>query len=171
MDTMKAGNPVPTGGLLLLCRNALAGLICAFLAEVAAGQNIPRITEVPVKLLSAEIRKFETPIRIGSPARALEYREALVLKIAVDRDAFDSLPPDIEPYLYIGRNEYRLFHIDRTGPGKDLLLTFHVQKWEVLEDGAPIVMTIDHGAPIREPERFSRQQGQRFHKKMVVDKR
>jgi hypothetical protein len=174
MDAMRAGNSLPRSGSFraqVLCRYALAGLIFAFLAEVAAGQNISRITEVPVKLLSAEIRKFETPVRVGPAARAVEYREALVLKVAVDRDTFDSLPPDMEPYLYIGRSEYRLFHIDRTGQGKDLVLTFHIQKWEALEDGAPVVLTIDQGAPIRDPERFLRKQVQRFSKKMVVDKR
>ncbi len=174
MDATTADNSLLGGGLLraqVLCRNALAGLIFALLAGVAAGQNIPRATEVPVKLVSAEIRKFESPVRVGPAARAFEYREALVLKVAVDRAAFDSLPPDIEPYLYVGRNEYRIFHIDRTAQGKDLVLIFHVQKWETLEDGAPVVLTIDHGAPIRDPERFLRQQAARFYKKLVVDKR
>ena len=174
MDATRAVNSLPRGGLLRaqpLCRNALAGLIFAFLAEVVAGQDVSRVTEVSVKVLSAEIRRFETPVRVGPPARAFEYREALVLKLAVNRDAFDSLPPDIEPYLYIGRNEYRIFHIDRSAQGKDLVLTFHVQKWEALEDGAPVVLTIDHGGPIRDPARFLRQQAPRFYKKMVVDKR
>lgn len=155
-------------------RTVLAYLTWLFLAGLAAGQEPStksRVTEVPLQLVSAEITKFKEPVRIGPQGRAIEYREALVLKVAVDRDTFDSLPPDIEPFLYIGRSEYRIFHIDRPGQGKELVLTFHIRAWDALEDGAPVVLTIDHGAPVRHPEAFSHREGPRLYKKMIIDKR
>jgi hypothetical protein len=177
MGAIRTTKTLPQTGMLpgqVRLRPVLAGLVFLVLAGVSAAQDIAsrsRITEVVVQLVSAEITRFETPVRIGPEGRTIEYREALVLKVTVDRNAFDSLPPDIEPYLYIGRNEYRVFHIDRASQGKDLILTFHIQKWDALEDGAPVVLTIDHGAPIRHPEEFARREGPSFHKKMIIDKR
>ena len=143
-------------------------------AGISLGRDLPpkpRASEVPVKVLSAEVTRFQKPVRIGAGERIMEYREALVLKVMVNRDAFDSLPPDIEPFLYIGRNEYRIFHIDRVDQKKDLILIFHIPKWDQLEDGAPVVLTIDQGAPIRNQESFVRRKGPRFYKKMIVNKR
>jgi hypothetical protein len=177
MRAMKMTNTIPQAAALSApgrFRTVLACLTWLFLAGLATGQEPPsksRVTEVPLQLLSAEITKFNEPVHIGSQGRAIEYREVLVLKVAVDRDRFDSLPPDIEPYLYIGRSEYRAFHIDRAGQGKDLILTFHIREWDALEDGAPVVLTIDHGGPVRHSEMFSRREGPRFHKKMIIDKR
>ena len=116
---------------------AFASSIVLIVGGARAGQGDTdnsietRITEVRVQLLSAEITRFQRPLREGVNKRGVEYREALVLRVAVEREAFDSLPPNIEPFLYVGRNEYRVFHIDRddqqrldlpvrhrTGPGR-----------------------------------------------------
>jgi len=127
--------------------------------------------EVDTELLSAEIIRFDKPIRIGVGKRVIEYQEALVLKAQVDREEFDSLPPNIEPFLYIGTEESRIFYIDRDDERREIILTFHIIKWENLKDGAPVVLTIDHDAPIRDPEKFIRMETPRFRKSMIVDKR
>ncbi len=126
---------------------------------------------VDIKLLSAEITRFDKRIRIGVGKRTIEYQEALVLKVLANREKFDSLPPSIEPFLYVGRHEYRMFHIDRDDERKELILTFHIRNWEELEDRAPVVLTIDHGGPIRDPRRFLRRASFRLSKEMIIDKR
>lgn len=131
-----------------------------------------RLKELPFKIVSLEATRFDKPIRLGLAKRAIEYGEALVLKIQVDREQFDSLPPSIEPFLYIGADEYHMFHIDRQDERKELILTFHLREWEKLEDGAPMVLTIDHGAPVRDPRRFeAAAETVRFSKQAIVDKR
>jgi hypothetical protein len=127
--------------------------------------------EVEVKPLSAKLERFDKPIRMGAGKRMLEYQEALVLQLQVEREQFDSLPPNIAPFLYIGGHEYRVFRIERRDGRTELMLTFHIRNWEKLEEEAPIVLTIDHGAPIREPERFMRREGPRFSKSMIQDTR
>ena len=127
--------------------------------------------EVKTKLLSTEVTKFDKPFRLGVGKRAITYQEALVLKVQVDRKEFDSLPPSIEPFLYVGRSEYRIFHIDRRASRDQLTLTFHVRNWEKLEDKAPMVLTIEHGAPARDAKRFAGPEFPRFDKRKIVDKR
>ena len=127
--------------------------------------------DVAVTFVSAEVTRFPAPIRLGAGTTTLAYQEALVLKLRVDRQAFDALPPSMEPYLYIGRREFRSFHIDRADNRNDLILTFHIQDWTQLDDGAPFVLTIDHGAPVRDPARFARVVGPRFSRSLIVDKR
>jgi hypothetical protein len=148
----------------------LAVVLCA---GQSGGQVSPQklvSPEVALKPLSAEVTRFEHPIRIGPPNRAIEYQRALVFKVQVDRQQFDSLPPDIEPFLYIGPEEYRIFNIDRRDDRKELILTFHIRNWEKLVDGAPIVLTTDHGAPIRNQEKYRRLGGPRFSKSTIVEK-
>lgn len=149
-------------------------LIVVFMAGPACAQDLqqaPFATEVAIELLSAEVIRFAQPIRIGVGERSIEYQEALVLKGQVDRAQLDSLPPSIEPFLYIGRNEYRIFQIDRDDDRRELMLTFHIRDWENLPDGASVVLTIDHGAPVRDPERFTRPGVARFSKQLIVDNR
>ena len=138
-------------------------------AQPAAPQ--PVSPEVDVTFVSAEIVRFPAPIRLGGGIGTLDYQEALVLKLRVDRQAFDALPPSMDPYLYIGGREFRIFHIDRDESRNDLTLTFHVRNWEQLAEGAPFVLTIDHGAPVRDPGRFARVSGPRFSRQLIVDKR
>lgn len=148
----------------------VAALLCAVQGGTQVGSQAPGSPEIAVKPLSAELTRFTRPIRVGPPQRAIEYQKALVFKVEVDRQQFDSLPPDIEPFLYIGNQEYRIFHIDRHDDRKNLTLTFHIRNWEKLTDGAPIVLTIDHGAPIRDAAKFRQRGGPRFEKSMIVDK-
>ena len=112
-------------------------------------------SEVPlIDLISMRVQQFETPIRLGTREGALEYSEALVLEVEVLRKDMDSLPPSMEPFLYIGSREVQIFQVTQ-GTRKDRLnLRFHLPKWQEIPEGAPMVLTIDHGAPQREPELF-----------------
>lgn len=149
-------------GLLLM----IVTLVLAF-AERGAAQQRYDSAQVDIKIVSAQQTRFEKPIKIGPPKRPIEYREAVVLTLEVDREAFDSLPPSMEPFLYIGRNEYRIFAIDRQDNRKTLLLTFHIRNWAQLRDNSLMVLTIEHDAPIRNPERFERQQVPRLNKAVI----
>lgn len=131
----------------------------------------PTTAEVDVTFSSAEIIRFPAPIRLGAGATMIVYQEALVLKLRVDRRTFDALPPSMDPYLYIGSREFRIFQIDRDDNRDDLTLTFHIRDWTQLAEGAPLVLTIDHGAPLRDPNRFARVAGPRFSRQLIVDKR
>lgn len=146
-----------------------------FMANAFAGEQKEakkaHATEVDIKILSAEVLRFEKPYRLGVGKRQITYQEAMELKIQVDREQFDSLPPSIEPFLYIGKEEYRIFHIDRKDDRRELILKFHVRNWEKLADGVPVVLTIDHGAPVREIKKLMESDAPRFKKAMVVDKR
>jgi hypothetical protein len=151
---------------------ALTFFILSSCAGNAGGQPADRprpSREVPFEMVSAEIHRFENPVRIGAGSRAIRYDEALVFKIAVDRGRYDSLPPDIEPFFYIGAVELHTFHIDRKASARQLILTFHATDWERLREGAPMVLTIDHGAPARDPARF--REAPRFSRRLIVDRR
>ena len=120
--------------------------------------------EVAFEVESLTATRFENPIRIGTGKNAVRYSEALVVRISVDQREYDGLPPDVEPFLYIADHQLHTFAIDRPqerereqGTSR-LTLTFHDREWQSLPEEAPMVLTIDHGAPIREPQRFSRRE-------------
>jgi hypothetical protein len=143
-------------------------LTILLLSGASMAQQRPGPREVSFKIVSAEATRFDKPVRIGAGKRAIEYQEALVLKLQVNREEFDSLPPDIEPFLYIGTNEYHVFNIDRKDESAELILTFHVRDWQRVQDGALMVLTTDHGGPIRNPEKYRRQEGVRFSKSLIT---
>ena len=151
--------------ILLLC-------IAIYRSDGVAQPATTKVSpDVDVTFVSAEIIRFPAPIRLGTGPAAMAYEEALVLKLRVDRQVFDALPPSMDPYLYIGRREFRIFHIDRVDNRNDLTLTFHIANWTQLDDGAAYVLTIDHGAPVRDPGRYARVAGPRFNRSVIVDKR
>ncbi len=157
-----------------MCRNEVEIVVAALAVTLAHGPLLGQArpsTEVPLEVLTAEIVRFPKTIRIGVGDRAIAYEEALVLGVEVSRAALDSLPPNMEPFLYIGRREYHIFEM-KPGrrPGR-VRLTFHILNWTALEDGAPVVLTIDHGAPARTPGRFLRQDVPRFGTKLIRDTR
>ncbi len=143
------------------------------LVAVAApcqGQVVLQPGEIPFTLQSADIRRFVPPIRLGLRERAVQYNEALVLTIVASRADMDSLPPSMEPRLYIGQFEYGIFEV--RGLGDDSLqLVVHVRDWQDLAERAPMILTIEHGAPIRSPERFVRPGLIRFTRDVVRDRR
>lgn len=128
-------------------------------------------TTADIQIISAELRRFPKPIRIGSGPQAVEYQEALVLKVRADRKQVDSFAPSMQPFLYIGREEYRIFHEERSDERPELILTFHIRDWDKLQEGAPLILTILHGEPARSPERLVRPNTPRFSRRIVVDRR
>jgi len=146
----------------------IIALLCTHANSAGVSQQRPGPREVNFKIVSAEVTRFEKPVRIGVGKRAIEYGEALVLKLQVNRDEFDSLPPNIEPFLYIGRRDYRIFKIDRQDQSRDLVLTFHVRDWQQLEEGGLMLLTTEHGGPVRDPEKFRRREGTRYSKNLIT---
>ena len=147
-------------------RQVLLATLLLTVVTNAQQRSGPR--EVSFKFVSAAVTRFDKPVRIGVGKRMIEYQEALVLKLEVNREEFDSLPPNIEPYLYIGTSEYRVYHIDRKDGRSELILTFHVRDWQRLQDGALMVLTTEHGGPVRNPEKFRREGGVRFSKALIT---
>jgi hypothetical protein len=147
-------------------RKVLLATLLLTVVTNAQQRSGPR--EVNFKVVSAAVTRFDKPIRIGVGKRVTEYQEALVLKLEVNREEFDSLPPDIEPYLYIGTSEYRVYHIDRKDDRSNLILTFHVRDWQRLQEGALMVLTTEHGGPVRNPDKFRREGGVRFSKALIT---
>ena len=150
----------------------LTTLVACSTLAMAGGQQPPRQRpprEVPFRLVSAEIMRFKPAIRAGDIGRGAGYDQALVMTIQVSRDQYDALPPNIEPFLYVGPVEMRTFRIDRQEGSRELTLVFHARNWDRLQDGAPMVLTTDHGAPVRDPKRFAA--APRFSRAAVVDRR
>ena len=135
----------------------------------SAGQSSP--AEVPLRVLSADILRFDAPVRLGTGVTEREYNETLELTVEVERKAMDALPPSMQPLLYIGRQEYGVFKVEEGSREDVIYLFFHIPNWRSLEDGAPIVLTIEQGAPIKDPGRFLKPGVPRFEAKSIVDKR
>jgi hypothetical protein len=157
--------------LALLTLNACPGPKEA--GQGAAVQQQPRpprqSLEVPFELVASELTRFRAPVRVGAMPQGPSYREALVFRLRVNREQYDGLPPDIAPFLYVDGYELRPFAIERPERGKDLILAFHAPAWQRIPDSALMVLTAEHGAPIRDPQRFQR--AVRFRKSAIVDRR
>lgn len=149
-------------------RLGLILLVTLLFTVVTNAQQRPGPREVSFKIVSAAVTRFDKPVRIGVGKRAIEYQEALVLRLEVNREEFDSLPPNIEPFLYIGTSESRVYNIDRRDDRSELILTFHVRDWQRLQEGALMVLTTEHGGPVREPAKFRREGGVRFSKALIT---
>lgn len=158
--------------LIRQVRTLFLGLLFLFIGAGAsyAGFQQPRPgpREVSFKIISAEETRLDKPVRTGVGKRVIEYQETLVLKLQVNREEFDSLPPSIAPFLYIGASEYRIFHIDRKDESRELILTFHIRDWKRLQEGGLMVLTTEHGGPRREPEKFRSREGTRYNKRLIT---
>ena len=132
---------------------ALTTMMCASVPTTAqTTARPPRVdrTEVPFRIVAAEVQRFERAL----PSRKGEYREALVLRIEAAVADYEALQPAKEAFLYIGRHELR--PIDFQWGKERVIVTFHDPQWRELRDGEPMVLTTDHGEPLRNPEKFGR---------------
>ncbi len=136
---------------------ALAALLAIAFATAAFGQppTRPAARELPFKLLALEIVRFEKPLRVEAGTNGKPLDQALLVRVSVDARAYDALPPDIEPRLYVGTRELRTLELDRPKEGP-LRVTFYTRQLEAPNEGAPMVLTIEHGRPAREASRYAR---------------
>ena len=149
----------------------LTTLVACSASALAGTQPPPRQRppkEVAFRLVSAEIHRFKPAVRAPG-TRDAGYDQALVFTLQVSREQYDALPPNIEPFFYVGSQEMRTFRIDRPEGSRELTIVFHARDWDRLQNGAPMVLTIDHGAPLREPRRFD--SAPRFARTAVIDRR
>jgi hypothetical protein len=132
----------------ILVSLAVVQLACASAsAQPTDGKRSP---EVPFTIVSANMEQFPRVLE----TRKREYREALVVRIAVDRQRLDSLPPSIEAFLYLGGHELRPFDVVRDDRRNDLILTFHDPDWREIQQPVPMVLTTLHGDPQINPEKY-----------------
>lgn len=129
-------------------RTVILSLVLGAAALTAGAQSPGALDEVPVRIISAQVRKFERPI----VSRKGTYREALVLALDVDAFDYDSLPPSLELYLYIGDHELRTIAV--AGEKGHVVLTFHDPLWQELRGGETMVLTTLQGDPIQNPRRY-----------------
>lgn len=128
---------------------AVVQLACASASAQQQRERKPS-PEVPFTVVSANVEQMPRALQ----ARNREYREALVVRIAVDRQRLDSLPPSIEAFLYLGRHELRPFDVVRDDRRNDLILTFHDPDWREIQQPVPMVLTTLHGDPQINPEKY-----------------
>ena len=127
----------------------LIATVLSLLLGTAAMAADPQNLELTVKILNARVQKFERPLQ----ARKGRYALALVLRLEADRRAWESLPPSIETFLYIGNHELRPFATELEGDR--VILTFHDPDWQELKGGERMALTTRHGDPVRRPENYA----------------
>ena len=154
----------------------LASLALVMLIASPAGYGQTRTskalpTHLAFQVNSAEIIRFPKPIQLGIGKRKIEYKEALILSLDVRQKDYEALPPSIEPFLYIGSREYRIFSVQRAKTKGVLTLTFHIRDWAKIRDKSPMILTILHGEPVRNPKIFSKYKSPVFNKSIIKDKR
>ena len=107
-------------------------------------------SEVTFEIVSATVEKFARPI----PTRGGgAYSTALALRVAVAPGDLDALPPSLLPFLYIGTHELRPFML--TLERERVIMTFHDPNWQKLQGGEPMVITVNEGDPINNPDRYA----------------
>jgi hypothetical protein len=126
-------------------------MVIALLLVLAGALERPP-AGLPFKLLSAEVQDVRVP-NLGVKHQR-RYDRALVLRVVVDRKTYDSLPPDIAAYLYLGTHALHPFKIERPRDAETVVITFHDPDWKSLTEPVPMVLTTRHGDPIRYPQRY-----------------
>lgn len=118
-------------------------------AVMAADTQTAPPRELPVQVVGATIQTFDRPLQ----TRKGQYEQALVLRLEVARRTWESLPPSIETFLYIGTHELRPIATELE-PDR-VILTFHDPDWQELKGGEPMVLTTEHGDPIHDPKSYA----------------
>jgi hypothetical protein len=130
-------------------RTLIATVLTLILGTAALAATDTPNADLPVRVLDATVTKFDRPLQ----TRKGRYEQALVLRLEADLRAWESLPPSIETYLYIGSHELRPV---ATELEKDrVILTFHDPDWQELKGGERMVLTTRHGDPLRNPEGYA----------------
>lgn len=130
----------------LIIALGLTAITCATTAQTTGQPK--RQEEVRFQMVSATVKQFERT----RPSIRGAYREALVVRIEAPRAEYDALPPSAAAYLYIGTHELRPIKIERK---KDtVIVTYHDPQWRELRGGEPMVLTVRHSDPIRNPEKY-----------------
>lgn len=117
--------------------------------------------EPPVRDVQLRIVDFDKPQRKGYGEGAVIFNRALEIKL--DVGPYQEM--GIEPFLYIGTHEIRGHDIDRRKDGS-MIKTFLDPRFADLQDGAAIILTNDHGRPIRD-EAMRRRAKFRYYRKHV----
>jgi hypothetical protein len=124
-----------------------AGMTCATTAQTTETRP-KRREEVPFRLVSASVEQFQRE----RPSIRGPYREALVVRIEASRADYEALPPSVAAYLYIATHELRPLKFQWTA--ETVTVTFHDPQWRELRGGEPMVLTINHSDPLRNPEKY-----------------
>ncbi len=129
-------------------RTFIAIVLSSMLGTAAMAAD-PQNVELTVKILNAKVQKFDRTMQ----SRTGRYEQALVLRLEAERGKWESLPPSIETFLYIGSHELRPIATELEG--NRVILTFHDPDWEKLKGGEPMVLTTEHGEPVRHPQKYA----------------
>jgi hypothetical protein len=139
--------------------SALCLLAAATLAQAQPRPQPVRV-ELPFRVLSAEQAKLPKPLRFGGvDGKAVSLQEAFFVRLEVSAADYSAMSGDMEPFLYIGGHELRPYAVERQREGRMLTLTYFSRTAppvDMLRADAPMVLTLDHGRPQREPEHYRR---------------
>lgn len=127
-------------------RTIIATALSLLLSVAAVAQTAPR--ELAFKIAGAAVEGFARPQQ-GPKGR---YEKALVLRLEAVRAEWESLPPAVETYLYIGAHELRPIATELSST--TVVITFHDPEWEELKGGEVMVLTTEHGDPIANPKKY-----------------
>jgi hypothetical protein len=130
-------------------RTVIVSLLISAMALAAGAQTAGSIREVPVRIASATVQKFDPAVRSRNGA----YKEALVLRLTITGAESDALPDAAAPFLYIGTHEMPVMGMDTERDGT-IVLTFHDPNWQKLQGGEAMVLTTRHGDPINNPKAY-----------------
>jgi hypothetical protein len=160
----------------MFARTFAALALGALVAAPAAAQPRPARSgaEVPFRFVSAETQRFDPPLQVGGP-KAPGLRQAFLVTVEVDLKTWSALPPSVEPFLYVGALELRPFKSQPSDDGRKLTIAYYSADAEAglrVADEAPMVLTMEHGAPARDPKRFeARSDVARFRRELFIDRR
>jgi hypothetical protein len=160
----------------MFARSSGALAVAALMALPAAAQprSARSAAEVPFRFVAAESVRFDPPLLVNGP-KSPGLRQAFLVTLEVDPKTWSALPPSIEPFLYVGTLELRPFKSEPSKDGGKLVITYYSEDAEAglrAADDAPLVLTMEHGAPSREPQRFAaRPEGARYRKELFTDRR
>lgn len=130
-------------------KSIVVSIVIAAAVQAASAQTPKQRDEVPFRIVSAAVEKFEKPW----PSRQGPYSEALVLRIEASAADYETLPPSLDALLYIGTHELPPFHFDYVR-GR-LFVTFHDPAWQKLKAGETMVLTALEGDPLNNPDRYA----------------